>query len=75
MGHPGLMHKVQQVDIDSFMTNSWLEKKFDFSNNFVSKNSVKMQNFRSWLCRVENLVDCSVSGKERNAKRVLVDRT
>ena len=36
------MHKVQQVDIDNFMRNSWLKKKFDFSNNFVSKNSVKM---------------------------------
>ena len=68
------MHKVQQVDIVNFMRNSWLEKNFDFSNNFVSKNSVKMQNFRSWLCGVENLVDCSVSWKKWNSKRALLDR-
>ena len=62
------MHKVQQVDIVNFMRNSWLEKNFDLSNIFVSKISVQIQYFRSWLCRVENLVDCSVSWKEQNLK-------
>lgn len=81
MGHPGLIvmdlfkvyawRLVQQVDIEKFMKNSWLEKIFDFSNNFVSKNSVQIQNFRSWLYRVENLIDCGVSWKKQNSKRAL----
>ena len=34
--------------------------KFDFSDNFVSKNSAQMQNFPNWHCREVNLVDCIV---------------
>ena len=34
--------------------------KFDFSDNFVSKNSAQIQNFTSWHCSGVNLVDCSV---------------
>ena len=46
--------------------------KFDFSDNFVSKNSVQIQNFTSWHRRGVNLVDCSVSCTKHNSKRVLL---
>ena len=46
--------------------------KFDFSDNFVSKNSAQIQQFTSWHCRVINLVDCSVLCTERNSKRALL---
>ena len=46
--------------------------KFDFSDNFVSKNSAQIQQFTSWHCRVINLVDCSVLCIERNSKRALL---
>ena len=46
--------------------------KFDFSDNFVSKNSVQIQNFTSWHHRGVNLVDSSVSCTKQTSKRALV---
>ena len=48
--------------------------RFDFSDNFVAKNSAQIQTFTSWYCGGVNLVDCSVllSGilKERSYKKI-----
>ena len=46
--------------------------KFDFSDNFVSKNLAQIHNFTSWHGREVNLVDCSVLCVERNSERVLL---
>ena len=46
--------------------------KFDFSDNFVSKNSARIQKLTSWHRRGVNLVDCSVLCIERNSKRTLL---
>ena len=46
--------------------------KFDFSDNFVSKNSAQIQNFAIWRCRGVKLVDCSVLCIEQNSKRALL---
>ena len=43
--------------------------KFDFSGNFVSRNSAQIQNFTRWHCRGVNLVDCSVICIERNQSK------
>ena len=45
--------------------------KFDFSDNFLSKNSAQIQNFTSWHYRGVNLVDCRVLCTERNSKRAI----
>ena len=45
--------------------------KFDFSDNFLSKNSAQIQNFTSWHYRGVNLVDCRVLCTERNFKRAI----
>ena len=46
--------------------------KFDLSDNFVSKNSVQIQNFTSWHRSGVNLVDSSVSCTKQTSKRALV---
>ena len=46
--------------------------KFDFSDNFVSKNLAQIHNFTCWNSKETNLVDCSVLCVERNSERVLL---
>ena len=46
--------------------------KFDFSDNFVSKNLAQIHNFTCWHSKETNLVDCSVLCVERNSERVLL---
>ena len=46
--------------------------KFDFVDNFLSKNSAQLQNCTSWNCWGVNLVHCSVLCIERNCKRLFL---
>ena len=48
--------------------------QFDFSDNFVSKNSAPIQNFTSWHCRREHIFDCSVSRQKGNSQEVLLEK-
>ena len=47
--------------------------KFDFCDNFVSKNSAQMHNFTTWYSRGDNLqlVDLSASWQKHNSERFL----